>query len=364
MRFKVDRDQLAEVVTWVARGVATRPVSSVLGGILLELEDQTLRLSSTDLDLSVEAQLLVGGTQEGRVLVPGRVFADVIRALPTGAVDFSAQSGSVEVRCGRVSHELHVLNAEEFPVPETFDDAPSGTVSAKQLATVIAQVARAASSDEARPVLTGVFVEAHADELVMAATDSYRLGMTTLAWSFPHGDATALVPARSLLEAARALPGDGEAQVAFSAQRISISTPFRRVTSRLLSGEFPRFRSLIPEGYENRCTVGRQDLLEALRQVAPYGQSGNPVRLTFRADEIQMDGQLQDVGRGAVTVDVKYADEELTMAFNAAFLSEGVAAFEDQEVLLDVRDPAKPALLHGRTSTSFTYLLMPVRISD
>jgi DNA polymerase-3 subunit beta len=207
-----------------------------------------------------------------------------------------------------------------------------------------------------------VLFEAEPERLTLAATDSYRLAVRDLEWTWAHTPTTALVPSRALTEAARALAGEPGVEISIEPHQITFSGGGRRLTSRLVEGEFPPFRNLIPQGYDSIATIDRQTLLDALKQVAPYGQNNNPVRLTFERERVQVDGSLQDVGRGAAAIEAKYEGEALTVAFNPTYLSEGVAAVEDNEVILEVRDGLKPALVHGNERQGFLYLLMPVRL--
>jgi DNA polymerase III subunit beta len=362
VKFTTERDSFADAVAWVSRTVSTRPTLPVLGGTLLELTGQRLRLASTDLEHTGEAVIDVRGEVDGKVVVPGRIFGDVVRNLPTGMVDVEAAEGGLTVRCGQVSHELRLLDAEDFPSLTQPSLENSATLPGDVLAAAAGQVARAASHDEARPVLTAVLFEVTAERLTLAATDSYRLAVRDLDWTWSHEPTTALVPSRALSEAARALAGEPAVEISIEPHQITFSGGGRRLTSRLVEGEFPPFRNLIPSGYDSIATIERQTLLDALKQVAPYGQNNNPVRLSFDREHLQVDGSLQDVGRGAAAIDVKYEGEALTVAFNPTYLSEGVNAVDDNEVMLEVRDGLKPALVHGNERHGFLYLLMPVRL--
>jgi DNA polymerase III subunit beta len=363
VKFTTERDSFADAVAWVSRTVSTKPTVPVLGGTLLELSDQQLRLASTDLEHTGEAVILVRGEEDGRIVVPGRIFGDVVRNLPTGMIEVEAGDGGLTVRCGHVSHELRLLAAEDFPTLAQPSLDELGTISGEALASAAAQVSRAASHDEARPVLTAVLFEAKPEQLTLAATDSYRLAVRELDWTWEYPATTALVPARALTEAARAQASEGTVEIGIEPHQVTFAGGGRRLTSRLVEGEFPKFRSLIPTGYENIATINRQSLLDALKQVAPYGQNNNPVRLTFERDRIQVDGSLQDVGRGAAAIDAKYEGETLSVAFNPSYLSDGVAGVGDSEVVIEVRDGLKPALVHGNDRRGFLYLLMPVRLS-
>lgn len=363
MRFETERDAFADAVGWVSRMVSTRPTLPALGGMMLELGDDRLRLVSTDLDNTGEAFVLVHGAEDGTVIVPGRMFADVVRNLPAGRIEVEGTESGLHVRCGHVAHELRLLDPQDYPsLPQPSMDAV-GTVAGEVLAVAATQVARAAATDVARSVvITGVLFEAGGEQLTVAATDSYRLAVRELPWSWPHERLTALVPARALAEAARALAGEAQVEIGMEPHQVTFAGGGRRLTSKQIEGQFPAFRSLIPSGYENIATVARQELLDACKQVAPYGQGNNPVRLAFERDRIEVNGSLQDVGRGAAVIDAKYEGEALTVAFNPTYLSDGVGGVEDSEVVLEVRDGLKPSLIHGNDRKGFTYLLMPVRL--
>jgi DNA polymerase-3 subunit beta len=362
VKFTTERDSFADAVAWVSRTVSTRPTLPVLGGTLIELTGLRLRLASTDLEHTGEAVIDVRGEKDGKVVVPGRIFGDVVRNLPSGVVEVDAIDGGLTARCGQVSHELRLLDAEDFPSLTQPSLESSAMLPGDVLAAAAGQVTRAASHDEARPVLTAVLFEVEPERLTLAATDSYRLAVRDLDWTWAHTPTTALVPSRALTEAARALAGEPAVEIGIESHQITFAGGGRRLTSRLVEGEFPAFRNLIPSGYDSIATIDRQILLEALKQVAPYGQNNNPVRLTFERERVQVDGSLQDVGRGAAAIEAKYEGEALTVAFSPTYLSDGVGAVEDNEVILEVRDGLKPALVHGNERQGFLYLLMPVRL--
>ena len=366
MKFTTERDGFADAVAWVSRTVSTRPTLPVLGGILLELEENRLRLASTDLEHTGEAVVEVRGQADGRVVVPGRIFGDVVRNLPNALVEVEAAEGGLTVRCGHVSHELRLLDVEDFPSLVQPTPERLGTIAGEVLAQAASQVCRAASHDEGRPVLTAVLLEAEPGKLTMLATDSYRLAVREVTgddWQWEHERTTALVPARAVAEAARALAGTERVEIGIETHQVTFAGGGRRLTSRLIEGEFPAVRDLITADFDSAATLKQQDLLEAIKQVAPYGQNNNPVRLTFEPDRLQVDGSLQDVGRGAAALESKYDGEPMVVAFNPTYLADGVAGVTDSEVVLEVRDGLKPALIHGRDRQGFTYLIMPVRIS-
>jgi DNA polymerase III subunit beta len=362
VNFTVPAPELAGAAAWVGRTISTRPTLPVLGGILMELTDGSLRLAGTDLEHTGEVTIEVAGDGTDRVVVPGRIFGDVLRNLPDGLVQVLTAEGSLKVDCGQVSHELRLLDVADFPTLAEPALAQAVTLAGDTFAAAAAQVGRAAAHDDARPVLSGVLVEMTPGQLTLAACDSYRLAVRELPCTWAHDPTTALVPARSLAEVARSLSGEDTVTVALEAHQATIVGGSRRLTTRLIEGEFPKFRALIPSGYQSTATVERQGLLDALKQVAPYGESNNPVRLTFDRDRLQVDGSLQDVGKGHTEVPAKYDGDAVTVAFNPAYLADGIAGVATTEVVLEVQDGLKPALVHAAEQDGYLYLLMPVRV--
>jgi DNA polymerase III subunit beta len=362
VKLRCERDDLVEALGTAGRAVANRGGAlPVLSGVRMELVGDTLSLTGSDLDLTISVTATVSGSADGVAVVPAKIASDVVRSLDAGRVELSVEGDEAQITSGRFSSSIRLLPADEFP-----RQAPPAehavTLDAGDLSSALSQVVPAASSDDARPILTGVLMAAEDGGLRLVATDSYRLAVRDLDWTWKHEPTTALVPSRALSEAARALAGESAVELSIEPHQITFSGGGRRLTSRLVEGEFPPFRNLIPSGYDSIATIERQTLLDALKQVAPYGQNNNPVRLSFDREHLQVDGSLQDVGRGAAAIDVKYEGEALTVAFNPTYLSDGVNAVEDNEVMLEVRDGLKPALVHGNERHGFLYLLMPVRL--
>jgi DNA polymerase-3 subunit beta len=223
-------------------------------------------------------------------------------------------------------------------------------------------VTKAASRDEARPILTGVLLEAEASKVTLAATDSYRLAVREIVWKGPKESLKRVVPARALVEAARAADGEEEAAISLGENQVSVQGNERRLTTRLIEGEFPNWRQLGPDDHPNRLTVDREMFLESVRRVGILAQQGTPVRLELGPSGVRLTAGTQDVGEAADLVEGKYEGEPMVIAFNAGYLSDGVQAIEGSEVVLSCRDGQKAAVLRSPDGGTFLYLLMPVRI--
>lgn len=362
MKFRCDRDLLAEALQTVQRGVSTRPGIPALTGVLLSVDQQGLTLTTTDLEVTTQVTVPVDASEDGVALIPARLVADMVKSLSPDTVEIRTDGSQAQVACRSFEGTLRLLPAEDFPALRE----PDGTavkVEAGAFAEAVGQVARAASRDEARPVLTGILIEANREGLTMVATDSYRLAVREVP-ATGQGEATALVPERALSEAGRAAAGEekgeveiilGEAQAAFRAGTL-------RLTSRLIEEQFPNYRQLLPEPGENRLGAGRQELLEAVRRVGLLARESSPVRLELNALGVRLTSSSPDLGEAVEAVEAKYQGDDLTVAFNPNYLGDGLAGVIADRVEVEFRDGLKPAVIRGEGAESFTYLVMPVRL--
>jgi DNA polymerase-3 subunit beta len=362
VKFRCDRDTFSEGLQTVQRGVSSRPGIPALTGVLLEADEAgALTLTTTDLEVSARLTLDVQVQEAGSALVPARLLGDTVKSLSDAPVEFEADRSQAQIRCAAYEGSLRLLPVEDFPGLQE----PSGTrvtVEAGALAEAVGQVARGASHDEARPVLTGVLVEISREGVVMAATDSYRLAVRDLV-ATADDEGRAIVPERALSEAGRAAGADEKAQVEIVVDESQVS--FRigslTLTSRLIEGEFPNYRQLLPEAHESRLIISRQQFLDAVRRVGLLARDTSPVRLELNALGVKLTSSSPDVGQAVETVEARYEGEDLTVAFNPQYLIDGLTAVVGESVRLDVRDGLKPGVVRGE-SDGFTYLVMPVRL--
>jgi DNA polymerase III subunit beta len=362
VKFRCERDALSDALQTVQRGVSSRPGIPALTGVLIEVSQEgRLTLTTTDLEVSARLWADVQVQEPGIALVPARLLGDTVKSLSAAPVEFEADQSQARIRCAAYEGSLRLLPAEDFPGLQE----PAGiqiTVEVGAFAEAVAQVARAASRDEARPVLTGVLIEVSREGLVMAATDSYRLAVRDLVAS-ANGEAKAIVPERALTEAGRAAAADekGELGVFVDESQVAFRIGQLTLTSRLIEGEFPNYRQLLPDTQESRLTVSRQQLLDAVRRVGLLARDTTPVRMEFNALGVKLSSSSPDLGQAVETVEARYEGEDLTVAFNPQYLADGLTAAHGESIRLDVRDGLKPGIVRGE-SDEFTYLVMPVRL--
>jgi DNA polymerase-3 subunit beta len=361
VKFKCDRDVLSEALQTVQRAVSSRPGIPALTGVHMTAQGGRLTLATTDLEVSARLALDVQVGTDGVALVPARLLADMVKSFDQAPVDFEAEGGQARVVCSNYEGTIRCLPAEDFPALQE----PAGTrvtVSAGEFALAVAQVTRAASRDEARPILTGVLFEINREGLTMVATDSYRLAVRELT-ATAEGEGKALVPERALSEAGRAAGADdkGQLELFVDPSQVAFATGGLTLTSRLIEGEFPNYRQLLPERYESRLTASRQQLLDAVRRVGLLARESSPVKMEFNALGVRLSSSSPDLGGAVEVVESKFEGEDLTAAFNPAYLSDGLNAAVGDRVEVEVRDGLKPAVIRGE-GEAFVYLVMPVRL--
>ena len=363
MKFRCEREILADALTTAGRAASNRSGTlPVLSGVRLDVADGRLTVTGTDLELTIRLSVPVHVDKEGSAVVPARLVGDIVKALPPGAVDVTVTDDEMSISAGRSQFAVRPLSLSDYPAQAETDAAPV-TLSSQQVGDALRQVVRAASTDDARAVLTGVLMASEDDGLKMVATDSYRLAVRDLPQStLLAAGQKVLVPGRALAELQRVLTADAELSVRLGAREAVFEVGGTRLSTRLIEGEYPNYRNLLPSSYPNRLTVGREALLEALRRVKILAQDSTPVRLALGGDTLRLTAITQDVGNAHEEVDATYEGTEMTVAFNPDYLTSGVEAVEGDEVTLSTLDPMKPAVLRGVGHDEYLYLLMPVRV--
>lgn len=374
MKFRVERDALADAVAWTAKSLPSRPSVPVLAGVLLRVADNRLQVSGFDYEVSSQVTVEVQADADGAALVSGRLLAEITKSLRALPIEVAAVGSHVELTCGSARFTLPTMPVEDYPsLPDM--PATAGTIEAATFASAVQQVAIAAGRDDTLPVLTGVRLELTGNTLTMLATDRYRLAIRELEWhpDEPDADLAALVPARTLHDTAKTLgPLGGAVTVALSRGgigegMIGFAAGTRRTTSRLLDGEFPKVRALLPDTHNAQARVPVSALTEVVKRVALVAERATPVRLSFGDDGLVVEAGGSEDARASEAMDCEYTGEPMTIAFNHQYLLDGLAALDGPVAVLSFTEPKKPAIMSpagedGQASSSYRYLIMPVRI--
>mgnify|MGYP006268806377 CR=1 FL=1 len=370
MKLRVERDVLADAVAWAARTLPSRPSMPVLAGLVLTAGDGAITLSSFDYEVSGKVTLAADVAEPGTVLVSGRLLADIAKALPAQPVTIENEGTRVVITCGRSSFTLPTLPVEDYPQLPAMPES-SGTITGQAFAAAVSQVAVAAGRDDTLPTLTGIRMEFEGANITLAATDRYRLAVRELMWHPQSANISAqiLVPARTLADAAKSLADVDEVVIALSSGGqgeglVGFEGAGRRTTTRLLDGEFPKYRSLLPSESNAIANVETAALVDAVKRVALVAERNTPVKLAFESGELTLRAGTGDDAQAREILECSLEGDSIDIAFNPAYLLDGLAAVGSSSTQFSFTQANRPAVLSGDAdSDDYSYLLMPVRLT-
>jgi DNA polymerase-3 subunit beta len=376
MKFRVERDALADAVAWTAKSLPSRPSVPVLAGVMLRVTDGRLQVSGFDYEVSSQVTVEVQADADGAALVSGRLLAEITKALPAKPVDIAAVGSHLELVCGSARFTLPTMPVEDYP---TLPDMPAsaGTVDAATFAAAVSQVAIAAGRDETLPMMTGVRLELNGSTMAMLATDRYRLAMRELEWNpdDPEISLNALVPAKTLNDTAKTLgPLGGSVTLALAQGNagegmIGFAGGTRRTTSRLLDGaNYPPVRSLFPASHNAEARLTVSALVEVVRRVALVAERSTPVLLSFSEDGVVVEAGTTEEARASEALEAAFTGEPLTIGFNPQFLIDGLQNLGAPTAVFSFVDAFKPAVIspageNGEIVPGYRYLIMPIRVT-
>jgi DNA polymerase III subunit beta len=376
VKFRLERDVLADAVAWAARALPNRPTVPVLAGLRIDAAEGAVTFSSFDYEVSGRVDVPAEVADPGTALVSGRLLADIGRALPNRPVDFTSDGTKVVITCGSARFTLHTLPIDEYPaLPEL--PASSGTVDGEVFAEAVSQVAVAAGRDDMLPTLTGIRIEIDGEKVTLAATDRYRLAVREFTWrpARPDVSAIALVPARTLVDAAKTLASSGEITLALAGtdqdSLLGLAAGGRRTTSRLIDGEWvPNYQRLFPTEVETTARLEMSALIESVRRVALVAERNTPVQLSFDDGQVILEAGSGDDAQASEALPATVEGPAMTTGFNPGYLVDGLQAIDAPVAVLSFTDPKKAAVLQGaegmdaEPAGGYRYLAMPVRISS
>lgn len=376
MKFRVERDALADAIAWTAKSLPSRPSVPVLAGVLMRVADGQLTVSGFDYEVSSQVTVGVQADSDGAALVSGKLLAEITKALPAKPVEVASVGTHLEVVCGSARFTLPTMPVEDYPTLPSMPEM-AGVIDASAFAHAVAQVAIAAGRDDTIPMLTGVRMELEGSTLSLLATDRYRAAVRELTWRPKDGgiNIQALVPARTLADTAKTLgPIGGEVTVALSRGgigegMIGFAGGSRRTTSRLLDPDFPKIRSLFPDQHQARARLSVSALTEVVKRVALVADRTTPVRLSFAEGEVVIEAGSSEDARASEAMEAEFTGDPLTVAFNPGYLLDGLAVLDAPTVLVSFTTAMKPAVISpagddGEPVPGYRYLIMPMRVGN
>jgi DNA polymerase-3 subunit beta len=374
MRAVCNTETFGKKLALVSRGVSARSTIQLLGGILLEAEGEVVRLSATDMEISVQPSSPAEVEEGGRVVIPARIFNDIVRSLPGGrfSLEHDSSAGTVRLAAGENEYRIRTYAADDFPQLPGFEAEGAFKMSGELLVETVEKVARSYSRDETRPVLTGILISFEDSRVRMVTTDSYRLSIkeTELATTAFEGAREAIIPARAMQEVARIFSSseEEEVEVALGQNQALFSVGDVLFGTRLIDGNFPEYRRLLPTTFEREISVNREALISTLRRVNLFAQRQTPpvpVSLSFSESSVEVIVRNGEIGEAHERLDATSEDEFL-ISFNPGYLLDGVSAIDTENVVFRFNEALKPGLIvpdadGGSEEPDFLYLIMPMR---
>ena len=368
MKISLEREALLRQLQTVSRVASTRSTIQALSGVQLAAAADGCELRATDMDVSLRVPVPAEVVREGVVVLPARLLLDVVRLLPAAEVslELRPQEQDVELISGNATFHIRTLRAEDFPPFPEPEPESAVSIPVEAFVSTALKVANSASRDETRPVLTGILVSASEKELRMVATDSYRLSVkeTTLETALPSGFEVN-VPARALQELARVAGHveDEELRISVRQNQILFELGGVILSSRLIDGQFPNYRQLLPETFEHELRLAGAELTEVVRRISLLAQKNAPLRLAFKPGELTISAQTPDIGEALESLPVSFQGDPLEIGFNPEFLRAGLEAIEEGDVVLKLISPLRPGLIESGDESRFRYLIMPIRLN-
>lgn len=365
MRFSINRVELQNAISVVLKGVSTRSTLPVLSGILITAEGDKINLQTTDLEVSIQYSAPALVEEAGRAVVPGKLFSEIVKNLPDAAVHVRAEDEQAFITCDTSSFSIKALNPDDFPGFPAVDVQQRIEIPFSQFASMVKRVSRVVSRDESRPILTGVLVTLESGLLRMVATDSYRLAVTEAALNSAADDFQAVISGSFLSEIASLPKTEANISLALAENQIVVTCQDTVFINRRIEGNFPNYKQLLPDTYVTRATVDVDHLVAGVKRASLMGSTSSPVRfdLNVASQTAQISAASQDIGSAQETLACEIEGEDVEIAFNYAYVLEGLAAVSSDEVYLEVQSSMKPGIFRAPAPESYLYLVMPVRLS-
>ena len=365
MKLSIDKYQLTLALAAVAKGMSSRTTMPILSGILLSASGGNLTLRTSDLEISIQHTTAALVEDSGETVVPGKLFQEVVRALPDAAVSLELTDEGLLVACDESKFSIHTFNPIDFPSFPKVESQRRITIPAGRLAGAVKKVSKAVSRDESRATLTGVLLKNEGQKLTFAATDSYRLALVSEIEGSEE-DFELLIPGAVLDEVVKLAGGETEIEIGEAENQIVFTFAETIFISRKIEGSFPNYGTLIPKDHQIKAVIETQALLTAIKRVSIAGQGRSPIRLNFQVDtqKIEIDSKTADLASASETIEAEIEGEDLVIGFNQQYITDGLSVVEDQEVLFEGQSPTKPGILKSGQNESSLYLTMPVRIEN
>jgi DNA polymerase-3 subunit beta len=369
MKLTISKDQLLNGLQAVQNVVSNRTTLPILSNVLLRAQDNRLELTATDLDVTVACAVEAGVKTPGATTLPVKKLFDIGRELASQEIELEVDDKNVAIiRAGSSYYRINGLAPEEFPPQPQLTEKKKITVSQEKLKSMLRRTAFAVSTDETRYVLNGILFNLKEHQLTLVATDGRRLALVDEdIEAGGDGPGEYIVPTKAITELNRLLEAKGEAEVKFTENQIALNLKDERgfnilIISKLVDGNYPNYRQVIPAETKERITLGREEFLHALRRAEIMtSEKSNSVKLTFSKNNLAITANSPDVGEARETMAINYKGRELAIAFNPTYLMDPLKALENDEIFLELNDELSPGVV--KINGPFLYVIMPMRMN-
>ena len=365
MKFSATKEKLLEGLQQVQNVVSTRTTLPILSNVLLQAKEGAVHLTTTDLDVGVRGSFEANVDKVGATTLPARRLFTIIRELPSSEISIEVDGkNAASIRSGQSFFKILGLPEEEFPPLPKFENAKVVTMRQKDLHDGLRKTAYAISTDETRYVLNGVLFSFKENKLTLVATDGRRLAMLDIELEFPRShEAEIIVPTKAVTELQRLLKDDGEVKISVGSGQIAFDLNNTLLVSKLIEGNYPNYKQVIPSEAKERVTLERETFLNSLRRVSLLASDkSNSIKLTFSKNNIEITANTPEVGEARESLPVAYKGRDFSIAFNPEFLMAPLRNLTEDEVFFDLIDEMSPGVL--KIQTPFLYVLMPMRVSS
>ncbi len=367
MKISINKSELLNALSIVSKGVSARSTLPVLSGILLDASGDGITMQSSDLELSVKYRVAALVEEEGRAVLPGKYFLDIVKNLPDAAVAIDTNIESAHIIGGGASFSIKILNAEDFPAFPVVEPDQVVELPYEEFCKMVKRVVKVVSRDETRAILTGVLISVNGGKVRMVATDSYRLALTESELPEANVDAFQAVIAGSFLSELTTLPkGASVLTLGVAENQIIVTCGDTVMINRRIEGNFPNYQQLLPESSSMRATADLEELKASIRRSSLLGTSATPVKLDFNVDSqtLLITSNVLDVGHTEETLSCEITGEDEVVAFNSSYVLDGLAAINTEKVHIELISSLKPGIFRADAPENYLYLVMPVHISS
>lgn len=365
MRFFVDTSELNAGISTVTKALPARTTVSILEGIYMKAAGSTLLLRCSDLNIQIETVIAATVEEEGSIVLPGRLFAEMVRKLTGEMTSFDVKKNTASIESGRFRTTLQGENGADFHTMSSVSRELTVSMKPDALRRMVRGCIFAAAQDDSKPILTGALLEVDGASATLVALDGYRLALRRETAQGAQGSPSSMIiPARSLVEIARVLPDEGEnVTMVFSRTHIMTDIGQTNITARLMEGEFIKYKQILPDSHATRVRVNRKELMEGIERVALMARESksNLIKLTIASSLINITAN-SEIGRSSEDVEASIIGSDIEIAFNARYFTDVLRVLDEEEIYLDMTNNISPCVVRPVQGESFYYLILPVRI--